>query len=180
MKDALEHLLGGPCYHMSVIPGHPTDLGSAWRRALSGGRLDADEILQGFVAVVDWPASAFWGELLSLSPDSIVLLSMRDGAQTWWESMQATVLGFARARGAAQLGDLGDLLTRFTGTTQWDDRARLLAAYERQVADVRATVRPEHLIEWHPGDGWWPLCDGLGVDVPHEPFPWRNRREDWG
>ena len=27
LKEALEHLLGGRCYHMSVIPGHPFDLG---------------------------------------------------------------------------------------------------------------------------------------------------------
>jgi hypothetical protein len=180
LKVALEQLLGGPCYHMSVIPGHPTDLGPAWRRALSGGRLDADEIFRGFVAAVDWPASAFWREHLALSPDSLVLLSTRDSAETWWESLEATVLGFARAQGPAELGDLRDLLVRFTGTTRWDNRSTLMAAYERQVAEVRATVRPDRLIEWHPGESWTPLCDGLGLDVPHQPFPWRNRRADWG
>src|SRR5437867_5865647 len=28
LKDALEELLGGPCLHMSTIPGHPFDLGT--------------------------------------------------------------------------------------------------------------------------------------------------------
>lgn len=115
-----------------------------------------------------------------MSTDSLVLLSTRDSVETWWESVQATVLGFARAQGPAELGDLSDLLIRFTGTTQWDNRSTLMAAYERQVAEVRATARPERLIEWHPGDGWTPLCDGLRLEVPDEPFPWRNRREDWG
>jgi Sulfotransferase domain len=30
LRTALEYLLGGQCYHMSVIPGHPFDLGAGW------------------------------------------------------------------------------------------------------------------------------------------------------
>ena len=34
LRVALEELLGGPCLHMSAIPGHPFDLGAGWKRAL--------------------------------------------------------------------------------------------------------------------------------------------------
>src|SRR5262245_4855487 len=83
LSKALEHLLGGRCYHMSVIPGHPFDLGDGWDTALADGRPDWDLVFDGFIAAVDWPASAFWRELSEAFPDALVLLSTRDSAQTW-------------------------------------------------------------------------------------------------
>ena len=47
-----------------------------------------------------------------------------------------------------------------------DDEAVSEAAYERHLADVRATVPPARLVEWTTGDGWGPLCEALGVAVP--------------
>jgi hypothetical protein len=75
---------------------------------------------------------------------------------------------------------LVDLLERFTGCEQWDDPALLLAAYERHNATVRQAVPAPRLLEWRATDGWVPLCRTLGVSVPDLPFPWTNRREDWG
>jgi sulfotransferase family protein len=59
LKDALESLLGGRCYHMRVIPGHPLDLRAGWDRALAGDAPDWDQLFDGYVAAVDWPASMF-------------------------------------------------------------------------------------------------------------------------
>ena len=56
---ALERLLGGRCYHLRVSPGHPFNLGDGWDLALAGGTPNWDEVFQGFVAEVDWPASMF-------------------------------------------------------------------------------------------------------------------------
>ncbi len=75
---APERLLGGRCYHMSMIPGHPFNLGPGWDLALSGGAPDWNEVFKGFVAAVDWPASMFWHELSDAYPDALVLLSTRD------------------------------------------------------------------------------------------------------
>jgi hypothetical protein len=52
-------------------------------------------------------------------------------------------------------------------------------AYERHNAEVRATVPENRLLEWHPGDGWMPLCERLGVPVPDEPFPHINPTDTW-
>ena len=30
------------------------------------------------------------------------------------------------------------------------------------------------LIDWRAGDGWEPLCEGLGLPIPTEPFPHVN------
>jgi hypothetical protein len=37
---ALERLLGGRVSHMSVIPGHPFNLGTGWNQALAGDTPD--------------------------------------------------------------------------------------------------------------------------------------------
>jgi len=49
---ALEHLLGGRSYHMSVIPGHPFDLGVGWNQALAGETPNSDHLIlvHGFYA----------------------------------------------------------------------------------------------------------------------------------
>jgi hypothetical protein len=168
---------------MRELPGHPFDLGEGWQGALVGRMPDWDALMQGYVAVVDWPASAFWRELSAAYPDALVLLSTRDSAQTWWESMNATVLPVARealASGWNEGRDLLTLLERFTGTTQWDDPDLLMAAYERHDAEVRRSVPSHRLLDWQAKDGWEPICRALNLPVPDMPFPHTNRREDWG
>jgi hypothetical protein len=43
--------------------------------------------------------------------------------------------------------------------------------YER----TRAVVTRERLLEWHPKDGWEPLCEFLGREVPEGEFPKVNQ-----
>jgi hypothetical protein len=182
VKIALERLLGGRCCHMSEIPGHPFDLGPGWNVALAGGTPDWSTILDGFVAAVDWPASMFWRELAAANPGAPVLLSVRDDARTWFESCDATILPVARlALAPGWNGGRGllDLLERFTGTARWNDRATLMAAYDRHNDEVRRSVPRARLLEWRGEDGWAPICKSLGLPIPDEPFPWVNRREEW-
>jgi hypothetical protein len=180
---ALEHLLGGRTYHMSVIPGHPFDLGAGWNQALAGETPDWDQLFDGYSAAVDWPASMFWRQLSEVYPDAVVLLSVRESAETWWQSADATILPVARMALAPDWSEgcgLLNLLERFTGSKHWNDPATLMAAYERHNAEVRQTIPPHRLLEWRATEGWAPLCRALGVPVPAMPFPWTNRRENWG
>jgi hypothetical protein len=180
---ALEQLLGGPRHHMSAIPGHPFDLGEGWRIALAGGTPAWDQLFSGYVAAVDWPASAFWRELSAKYPHALVLLSVRDSAEAWLQSLNATVLPAAPIALDPNWKagrDLAELFEQFTGTKAWDNEATLLAAYERHNAEVRAGIAPERLLEWNAKEGWEPICRALGKPVPDQPFPWVNKREDWG
>jgi hypothetical protein len=168
---------------MSAIPGHPCDLGSGWNQALEGETPDWDQVCDGYIAAVDWPASMFWRELSAAYPDSLVLLSVRDSAETWWQSANATILPVARTMltpDSNQGCRLLDLLERFTRSPHWDDPERLQAAYERHNAEVRRGVPRDRLLEWRAIEGWAPLCRALGVPVPDMPFPWVNRRSEWG
>ena len=182
LQIALEQLLGGRCYHMREIPGHPFDLGDGWNRALAGDLTGLDRLLDGYVASVDWPASMFWRELSEANPNALILLSVRDSSETWWQSIDATILPVARAAlapGWSEGRGLLDLLERFAGTKLWDDPATMTAAYERYNAEVRRNARPGRLIEWQAAEGWGPICRALGLPVPDVPFPWTNRRSEW-
>lgn len=182
LQIALEELLGGRCYHMREIPGHPFDLGDGWERALAGDTTDLDKLFDGYVASADWPASMFWRELSETNPDALILLSVRDSAETWWQSIDATILPIARAAlepGWSEGRGLLDLLERFAGTNHWDDPTMLMAAYERYNAQVRRNAPPGRLLEWQAAEGWEPICRALGLPIPEIPFPWTNRRSEW-
>ncbi len=182
LRRAFERLLGRPCLHMSAIDGHPFDLGPVWDGALKGEPQPWHEIADAFGATVDWPASLFWRELLGAAPDAVVVLSTRASARAWWESVDATILPYARMAAAPDWHrgrGLPALLERFTGTTAWDDADTLMAAYERHNQAVRDEVPPDRLVQWRAEEGWLPLCAALGAAVPDEPFPWTNRREEW-
>lgn len=182
LRKALEHLLDGPVCHMSALPGHPFNLGEGWQRAIAGKPTDWDQVMEGYVASVDWPASMFWRELSERNPDSLVLLSVRGSAEEWWESVNATITRHSRRAMAPDWNegrDLLDLLERFTGTEQWDDPETMMAAYERHNAEVQETVPADRFLEWRAQDGWEPICRALDLPVPDFPFPWTNRRGEW-
>ena len=184
LKVALEQLLGGPCYHMFELARRDGDT-PAWSAAVRGEAVDWDALLGGYVATVDWPACAFWSELWETNPDAIVLLSTRDSAQTWWESMERTIVPTisgvvapdepATARRRAMVVEM--MGERFT--PDWSDRQAAIAAYERHNEQVRQAVPAERLIDWRPSDGWEPICAALELPVPRASFPRENTTADF-
>jgi hypothetical protein len=140
------------------------------------------DFLAGYAAGVDSPFSACWRELAAAFPDAPVLLSHRGSAETWYRSMDVTVL--ARTREMLAMDDADPLVPLFRTMfadvfTDLDDPADVMAGYERRLAEVRAGISPERLIEWQPADGWEPICRALGVPVPNQPFPHENTTADF-
>ena len=174
LRAALEQLLGGPCLHMSALPGHPFELGAGWDAALDDEPVDWAQLVSGFVAAVDWPASMFWRELWAANPEALVLLSTRDTPETWYRSFNEMVLYYGRLSAAPDwTGGRGlvRLLERFTGTRDWDDMGTLMAAYEAHNAAVRRAVPAAQLLDWQATEGWGPLCAALGLPMPDTAFP---------
>lgn len=183
LKVGLETLLGGPCCHMTAIPGFPFNLGDNWALALSGGKPDWRKTLDGFHAAVDWPASLFWHEVMHTFPDAKVLLSVRDSAEVWYESLSSTILPITRAPlppGVKVTTPPSQMFEKFTNSKKWDDKALLCATYDRHNAEVRKVVPRDRLIEWKAKDGYGPICKALRLAEPATPFPHINKREDWG
>src|SRR5579862_3266948 len=90
LKGALETLLGGPCYHMLEVIGHPEHV-PVWRAAGDGEKVDWGALYADYVATSDFPACLFWREYLELYPDAVVVLSTRSSTQAWWESASQTI-----------------------------------------------------------------------------------------
>jgi hypothetical protein len=183
LKLALERLLGGRCYHMSEL-FERLDHTAVWAAALRGDDPDWRTFPDGCVATLDWPACSFWAELAAAHPDALVLLSTRASAEVWWRSFEHTILATLSqpvpddrpdwaARRVVTLGLMEAL------TPGWRERDAAMAAYDAHNAAVRATVPPERLLEWQPGDGWEPICERLGVPVPAEDFPNVNSTADF-
>ena len=102
LKQALEHLLGGPCYHMSELFGRDDDI-AVWHAAARGEPADLNAMLDGYEATVDWPAAAFWPELTAANPDAVVLLSLRSRVPDGDVVVAAEQLGHVVAGAAEQV-----------------------------------------------------------------------------
>jgi hypothetical protein len=183
LKQALEQLLDAPCYHMVEVFGRPDDI-PVWQRALDGDPPDWREFLANFGAAVDWPVAAFWSEISAAFPDAMMLLSTRDTAG-WWTSASRTIFDVTQRATppddpvmVAQMAMVRTLFER-RFTPGWRDEATAKAAYEEHNQAVRAAVPAERLVEWHPGDGWAPICAALRIPVPREPFPHVNTTSEF-
>jgi hypothetical protein len=179
LKLALEQLLGGPCHHMIEILGDPSQV-PAWIDAIEGRPVDWDQMLEGYRTIVDWPGGSFWRELLAANPDALVLLSVRP-AEDWYHSASNTI--FRTFDQGLPGGEewMAALLKMFRErfSDQFDDRAAMIAAYERHNEAVRREAPPAQLLEWQPSDGWAPICERLGLAVPSEPFPVTNTTDEF-
>jgi len=189
LKIALERLGFGPCHHMFEIVEHPARA-HAWLDAVRG-EPDWDTVFAGYRSTVDWPAAAFWRQILDAYPESVAILTVRDPGR-WHDSVMSTIfrgdrqahtpvgrallriatVGRADLRAVAELNETVVRDGVFAGRP--GDREHAIKVYEQHVAEVKATVAPERLLVFDLRDGWEPLCAFLGVPVPDEPFPHAN------
>ena len=180
LKQALERLLGGPCYHMFDLLQHPEHV-PIWEQALDDGAPDWNLLFSGYRAAVDWIAATFYDQLATAYPQAIVLLSTRD-PEEWWRSVNRTAFEslasnqeddvLTKALTPTRELTLRMLNERFT--PRWTEEAEAKRAYSRHNASVRATVPAGRPVEWQLGDGWAPICEALGSPIPDEPFPHVN------
>jgi len=172
MRDALEMLGLGPCHHMFAVVADEQQK-RLWRQKMSGETLAWEELYAGFRSAVDWPTVHYWRELSAAYPDAKVILTLRD-AGDWYDSAAATIFPVA-ATGAPET--LGRQILRQVFDDRPGDRAHCIAVYEAHVDAVRSEIPPGRLIEHRLGDGWGPLCAGLGRSEPSEPYPHKNTGE---
>lgn len=179
LKFALERLLGAPCYHMLEVFQHPDHI-AVWHRAALGEDVNWHALFDGYAAAVDWPAAAFWPELMRAFPDALVLLSLRDPDE-WWASASETIFhGIDKIPFAApEWKEMIRVLFRERWGADFADRDASIAAFNAHNARLLREVPAERLLVWQTRDGWAPLCEALNVPVPAEPFPRANTREEF-
>lgn len=171
LKAALEQLLGGPSHHMFEILGNDAQV-ELWSAAIAGEDVDWHEVTAGYVSQVDWPGASFWPELAAANPDALVLLSVRD-PEDWYTSASNTIF-LAIDNGPPGMETWFDSVVQLLAErfcADFTNKDAMIAAYNRHNDAVRAGVDPGRLLEWTPTDGWEPICERLGLDVPDVPFP---------
>ncbi|KAL4862290.1 hypothetical protein BDV12DRAFT_207324 [Aspergillus spectabilis] len=152
---------------------------------------DFDIILGDCVGVCDLFAAEFAPELIAAYPDAKVILNTRKDLDSWHKSMQATMGYFdtnpvdwdwCKSWFSAELFWVRQAMCRtmmptffrgsFASNGKW--------VYEQHVAMIRGLGLPqERILEWSVEDGWEPLCEFLGKEVPNEEFPNGNPPRAW-
>ena len=135
-------------------------------------------------AVVDFPGLYFWEEILGAFPGTKVILSVRDEGE-WIQSAinQRAMVEAARPRLVLFLSLTGRKMFKvyyaflracygevhnLKNTYVYCKNAR--AHYDR----VRAILPKENLLVYRIMQGWKPLCDFLGHEIPNVAFPHEN------
>src|SRR5690349_1451752 len=93
LKDALDMIGFGPCYHMREVFDHPEHV-PYWQAAVDGTLTSWEPILGNYNSTCDWPACTYYEELMALNPDAKVILTVRD-PEKWYESALATIYPFS-------------------------------------------------------------------------------------
>lgn len=196
LKAALEELGLGPAYSLTEVFKNPQHV-EVWEAARRGEEVDWRGFFEGYEVAVDWPACTFYEELAEAFPEAPVILTVRD-PEPWYDSMQKTIYqlrkltngpppvraAFALAgkfapgvTGVARLADRIVWEDTFDG--RFDDRDYAMEVFKRRNEEVRRQVLlSERLLVFDVREGWRPLCEFLGVEVPDKPFPYLNEAKE--
>lgn len=192
LAAALTLLLDGPVYHggTQLFLGPPSEIQAAiqilnrWPSQSPTQLAAIDRLFgAGYIALADAPACALLPELLTLYPDAKVLVTTRD-IEKWEASMvrvsSASTPWFLRAvlwplptmrHAVDYLNALRRQWLALYGETEPPTRR----TYERHMEWMREVVPKEKLVFVNVQDGWGPVCEALGREVPKGvEFPWVN------
>jgi hypothetical protein len=179
LKVALEQLGYGPCYHMVELFEHPEHV-ERWEAAVRGEPVDWEEMFAGYRATVDWPGAAFYKELSQRYPKARVILTVRD-PDSWYESASNTIFSLQGAASPRAPRMAMELASKRGFDANVEDRGRMIEAFNRWNEEVKEFVCAQKLLVYEVKEGWGPLCDFLGVEVPKgKPFPHLNDSDSFG
>ena len=201
--EALEILGVEPVHHMTkVLYGFEMP---AWARVtFATNKVERQEALRaalaGYSATLDFPSCSYFKDLIEMYPDAKVLLTTRS-PESWYKSAWDTILMPKRYNSPASPGffdswvppgvwafqtltPLGWFATQFLNGAyfMFDDaktKEDYLNVFRAWEAEVEASVPPERLLKFSVKEGWGPLARFLGKEVPDEPFPHVNSKEDF-
>lgn len=193
LKDALEILGFGKCYHMKEViqNGHAAQ----WLQIseTKDYKIIGDLMGKGgYRSTCDHPACMYWQEQLKMYPDAKVILTMRD-PNSWYGSWMGTVallqpdcetcpfgtrvfMGLDFFRNFAKMSS--KIITGGSFAGDWSKR-NMIKCYRDHVEEVISLCPPEKLLLYHAADGWEPLCTFLGVPVPDRPYPHLNSTREF-
>ena len=155
-------------------------------------REDFDRVLGNYTSCADWPCSLFAEELLQAYPEAKVILTVRDNVDVWYQSAFNTVWRFQRRKfypetlseyfwyyviGTNQRTRFMRQILNYTpfGKFPTEGKQWYLDHNER----LREIVPKERMLEFNAKEGWEPLCNFLGLEVPTCAYPSTNGSENF-
>ena len=147
----------------------------------NGAQLDVKRVYQHADAIVDAPGNFFWEEILEVYPDSKVILSERE-EDSWLKSAvnQLQVIEAVISRrflcvlsptSRKRLFVTYSVINALVGSANPKSGFILRKRYREHNHRVKSLVPPEKLLVYNVKQGWKPLCDFLGCEVPTIAFP---------
>ncbi|CAI6090459.1 unnamed protein product [Clonostachys chloroleuca] len=152
-------------------------------------REEWDELYGPCEATTD-AASMFGPQLIAAYPEAKVLLVERN-YERWHRSVFGSlfplvwnpVVNFSVGTLEPLIGSDAGKATRkmilglFGARTPDEARRNARETYLSHPRRIRELVPPGQLLEYRLGDGWEPLCEFLGKEVPDVEFPWLNEAD---
>ena len=182
LKLALDKLGVGPCYHMVELWKNQGHL-KFWFEALEK-ESDWDFVFKGYESTVDWPSTHYWQELFDLNPNAKVIHTVRD-PESWYKSVMNTIypsitrVDTPDADGVSFHGMTNRMILEETFHGKILDKEYALDIFQKHTEKVKEIVPAEQLLIYDLSEGWEPLCEFLGVDIPQEEFPRSNSTESF-
>jgi len=183
LKTALEELGFDRCYHMEEVMKNPSHL-KHWAEIMEGGKTDWETLFKGYQSATDWPAAAYYRDLMVAYPDAKIILTVRD-PESWHTSIMNTLYQASRKfrRFTRILPPLHQFLTAmekvvWQGTfhNKVEDKIHAMEVFNKHIEEVKHVVPKERLLIFEARYGWEPLCLFLNVPVPiDKPYPHKNR-----
>ncbi|ORY08588.1 P-loop containing nucleoside triphosphate hydrolase protein [Clohesyomyces aquaticus] len=149
---------------------------------------DFDKFLGEYEAISDIPSIFFVDEFVTNYPNAKIIITSRD-VESWIKSMEnvfyATISWksinlFRRLDKefwAKYVPFLERSLDFWTNGDRYN-RDALRQGFHNHYKHVREISPKERTLEFNLRDGWAPLCEFLGKEIPDEPFPFVNEAPD--
>ena len=175
-------------YNVYEAPDGYTFHQQEWLDSFESDRLpNFQEIFKGVDAVTDHPAAFWLEETLKVFPTAKVILTVRDSEEVWLKSWQEhlrtedkllpfymkILLEIAPSRRKTR--HYFDTMHRaIVGSAIPEAAALYREKYRQHNTRVQVVIPTEKLLVYNVKQGWKPLCDFLGCDVPSTQFPRAN------
>jgi len=183
LKVALEELGFGKCYHMEEVIKNPGHL-NTWAKIMEEKEADWATLFKGYQSATDWPAAAYYRELMGEYPDAKIILTIRNPAR-WHRSIMNTIYQLSRRfrRFTRILPSVYQFLNGMEKVV-WngifqnkvENRTHAIRVFKEHIEEVKRTVPKERLLIFKAKDGWEPLCEFLDVPVlQNKPYPHKNK-----
>ena len=181
MQAALNKL-GYPCYHMETIIRTPAHV-QPWDDFVNGhAPMDWHTLFRDYEAAVDAPVCFYIEELMQVYPEAKIVLTVRD-EERWYNSLIVLRGMMNRLRPLSHIipkfgrffSFASTLIHSFIPDPDTHSKEEVIKAFREHNATIQQLVPPERLLVFQVKEGWEPLCNFLGCEVPEGvPFPHLN------